>query len=376
VAALAALAIGAGSLVAGRLASATPGQSASAGHPAAALAAPGGQGRSVFASTASRVSTAARAASAPAARPAARHGARPRLALRAPGRARVAARIKVSVTDTSGAGGVAYHLCVDPPAAASSCRRTALMPGQRTATTRIGVDSPGRWLLVLGTGYGERLERTVDVQHPGGHIRLLATGDSEIQEVDTDLATGLAADRVRVTSDARVGTGISKVALFDWVHYAAHQVAAVHPDVTVMFIGANDGFALKDASGKWVQCCGAAWVALFARRTELMMSSYLRGGRGRVYWFTLPIARDAGHAEVFRAVNRAYLMAAAHFSSGVELIRADQIFTPGGRYTQTILYHGHSVDVRAPDGIHLSPAGAQIAAAAVIAAMRHDRLLP
>jgi hypothetical protein len=234
--------------------------------------------------------------------------------------------------------------------------------------------SPGQWQVSVRSDYVHLLATAVTAAPAAGRLRLLATGDSEIQEVDTDLATGLAAKHVSVTSDARVGTGISKVSLFDWVGHARAQVASLHPDVTVMFIGANDGFALQDAHGTYFPCCSATWIALFARRTETMMRSYLEGGRGRVYWFTLPIARDPGYAETFRAVNRAYILAAAHVGSGVHLVRDDRVFTPGGRFTQTITYRGQSVSVRAPDGIHLSPAGAQIAADMVISALRQDHL--
>jgi hypothetical protein len=297
-----------------------------------------------------------------------------RLRLTAPGHAAVGTTAHLRVSDTWRQGDVRFTLCTDPPAVAPACRGLALRAGQRTVSVPVPVDSPGRWLVSLRTVAGEHVSQSIDAAHPGGALRLLATGDSEIQYIDTDLAAGLASHRVRVTSDARVGTGISKIAQLDWVRHAAVQSATVRPDITVMFIGANDGFALRSPHGAWVNCCSAAWIGLLAQRVGRMMGEYLRNGRGRVYWFTLPIARDATHAMLFRAVNRAYIAAAARYRDGVHLVRADLLFTPGGRFTQSIPYHGHEVSVRAPDGIHLDPAGAQIAAATVIADLRRDRI--
>jgi len=293
-----------------------------------------------------------------------------------PRTARVGRRLAVSVSDRWRVGGVRFALCVAAPVSRRSCRTVALAAGRRGVTERVSLGSPGSWRLSVGTAYGQHLDRAVSVEHPGGRLSMLATGDSEIQEVDSDLAAALGPRGVRVTSDARVGTGISKVAQFDWVRHAEAQVAGLRPDVTVVFIGANDGFSLHDRSGAYVACCGPQWIRLFAARAKRMMAAYRRGGRGRVFWFTLPIARDARYAALFRAVNEAYVEAASAFhGDGVELIRADRIFTPGGRYRQSMDYHGRTVDVRAPDGIHLSPAGAQIAAAAVVSAMRSGRVI-
>jgi len=64
-------------------------------------------------------------------------------------------------------------------------------------------------------------------------LRLLATGDSMIQIIDSYLAQRLERRRkTSVRSDARVGTGISKPAQLDWVKKARRQAGGVKPDVT------------------------------------------------------------------------------------------------------------------------------------------------
>jgi lysophospholipase L1-like esterase len=257
------------------------------------------------------------------------------------------------------------------PAIAPACRTVVLGTGGR-ASTRFAAKRLGVWSVSVLAG-GQRVTRPVEVV--SGRLRMLATGDSEIQELDDMLGSDLAPKGVEVTGDAHISTGISKPFMFDWVKHATAQAGGLHPDITVVFIGANDGFPLPDASGKTSYCCGDAWVEAFAKRTESMMASYLRNGAGRVYWFTLPTPRNAAAQPVFRAINRAYAIAAGSFPSGVELVDLVPVFTPGGIYRQDMTYDGRTVDVREPDGYHLSLGGDAIAASVLIGRLKADGLV-
>lgn len=210
-----------------------------------------------------------------------------------------------------------------------------------------------------------------------GHLRLLATGDSMIQVVDDFLRSGLAGRRATVVrSDAHISTGISKLGMLDWLRKARGQASGFKPDVTVVFLGANDGFPMKTPSGASVGCCDAGWIREYSRRVESMMRSYRRHGRALVYWLTLPAPRGGEFARVFRAVNPAIRRAAARVGDGVRVIELGPVFTPGGRFRQTITYHGRTIDARQPDGVHLSTAGARVAASLVIDRLRADGALP
>lgn len=210
-----------------------------------------------------------------------------------------------------------------------------------------------------------------------GRLRLLATGDSMIQIVDSYLKSRLRSRRGAVVrSDAHISTGISKLAMLDWIRKARGQASAIKPDVTVMFLGANDGFPMKTPSGASVDCCDDGWVAEYGRRVESMMRSYLRGGRSLVYWLTLPTPRRGDFARIYRAVNAAIRRAAARVGDGVRVIDLVPVFTPGGSFRRTVRFRGRTVDARQSDGVHLSTAGASIAATLVIDRLRADRALP
>ena len=230
-------------------------------------------------------------------------------------------------------------------------------------------------------GSGARELRTRAPRRPAfvgtGHLRVLATGDSMIQIVDSFLKARLERRRAtRVRSDARISTGLSKPFMLDWVKKAREQARSVHPDVTVIFIGANDGFPMKTRTGASVACCGAAWTAEYARRVESMMRSYLRGGRSYVYWMTLPTPRSRNFARIYRAVNRAIKRARARVGRGARVIDLVKVFTPGGRFRQVIHFRGKTIDARQGDGVHLSTAGASVAATLLIDRLRADHALP
>jgi lysophospholipase L1-like esterase len=264
-------------------------------------------------------------------------------------------------------GDFAVRFCVRPPGARRRCRSVQMPSGRHKRTLHFRALRPGGYALTAAMPY-QRLRRTVRAAPPGGRLRVLATGDSMIQLVDSFIRAGSGAAAVR--SDARVSTGISKPSLLDWRAHAREQAAQIEPDVTIVFLGANDGFPMAGAD-----CCGMPWIAEYARRAREMMRSYARAGRGRVYWLLLPAPRAGFFRETFPAVNAALRQAAAGREDDVRLIELDEVFTPGGRYRRSMKIGGKRVRVRQSDGVHLNTTGAALAARLVIAALRRDRML-
>ncbi len=109
-----------------------------------------------------------------------------------------------------------------------------------------------------------------------------------------------------------------------------------------MFIGANEGFPMEAAGGREVECCSADWAALYANRARRMADTYRQGGNARVYWITIPTARDADRAKIGRVVNAAVRVAAQPWASQVRVIDTVPMFAPRG-YEDAI-----SIDGRAP----------------------------
>jgi hypothetical protein len=203
--------------------------------------------------------------------------------------------------------------------------------------------------------------------------RVLATGDSMIQIVDGFLAQKLKPQHFRVRSDAHIGTGISKPFQLDWVAHARRLARSYRPSATVVFLGANEGFPLR-WEGKRRNCCSRAWRQAYARRAQEMMHSLSQDGAAPVYWLTLPAARPHDWNHIYKSVNLALRTAARREGEGVRLLDMGAVFTPRGRFQQTIVRGGRRVSVRQSDGIHLNVAGARIAARVVVRRMHRDHL--
>lgn len=202
--------------------------------------------------------------------------------------------------------------------------------------------------------------------------KLLVTGDSLSQPLDADLARRLAGDGVRVERDPHIGTGVSKSDFVDWGKLSARQTRRLRPDAVVVFIGANEGFPIPVAGGRKVECCGAAWAAAYAYRVRRMMNTYRRGGAARVYYLRLPLPREKSRQEIARAVNAAIDVAVVPYGAHVRVLDMTRVFTPAGRYRDTMTVGGERRIVRRPDGIHLNETGAQLAAGIVLSAIRRD----
>ena len=285
---------------------------------------------------------------------------------RVPSRLRTGAELTLRIEDTWDAG-VRARVCVDPPAGRTRCRLVDVPDDGEEARITRRLQATGVWRIGISAMNGAvKVRRSVRVVPPA-HLRLLATGDSMIQTVDHALDRRL--PRATVRSDARISTGISKPQMLDWVAHARRQAASFRPEATVVFLGANDGFPIGAAG-----CCGDAWIDAYARRVREMMEAYRRGGAGRVYWMTLPTPGKPTFARVFRAVNAAVRRAARRAGSGVRVIDVSAAVAPNG-YARSIRRGGRTVVVRQDDQVHLSLAGADIAAALVVDALRRDGLV-
>jgi lysophospholipase L1-like esterase len=273
-------------------------------------------------------------------------------------------RIRARVADRWQVGATRPRVCIRAPGAKAACRALAIAEGRSAARRDYRARAGGLWTVSAG-----RAQRSVYIRRPG-KLRLLATGDSMIQVVDTYLKGRLGKRGFGVRSDARISTGLSKPFLLDWPRLAAKQARGIRPDVTVVFIGANDGFPFGD-----VGCCGDAWVEAYAKRAGTMMRAYARHNRGLVYWLTLPAPRPAQWRSVYPAVNRAVKRAAARSGGAARVLDIARTFTPGNRFRDSMVWHGRRTSVRQPDGVHLSPAGASIAEALVERRLRKDGVL-
>ena len=289
-----------------------------------------------------------------------------RFELSLPGRSAPGRRVAVGVRDRWGLGGETGRLCLRGPAGPQRCRDLVVPRRRPTVRTSIRPSRPGRW-EVRFSGPGWRLRRVLLVGDRGRRERpvapptILVTGDSMVQSIDAVLGDRLA-NGARVVTHSLPAHGVSNPG-FDWPAYSRRDARRTRPAVTVVFVGAAEGFDMETPGGARFSCCVDGWVAEYTRRVRGMMRAY--GRSGPVVWLALPAPRDPDLRRVHDAVNRA-LREAALESHGVRFLRLDSVLTPGFAYRDAMRYRGRRVRVRAEDGVHLTVAGATIAADLVL----------
>lgn len=280
------------------------------------------------------------------------------------GKPRVGQPVSVVVGDRFGVGAIDGRVCLQS-AGDRTCTVAHIPPGQATARVRVRPGAVGPARVTLAGPAGQRLSRTVDVRRRPGPLTLLTTGDSDIQILQDFLADDVEGHGVRTVKDDHISTGISNPGPLDWPAHAAGIAGAVHPDVSVVFLGGNEGFGMPTPSGTTAPCCGDAWVQEFARRAREMMRSLSRGGAGHVYWLLVPPPhvppRTGAFAGVIDAVNRGYVLAAKSFPDTVTLIDLRRTFPAGS--------------ARQPDGYHLTTGDDRALARMLAARLRRDGVL-
>lgn len=189
--------------------------------------------------------------------------------------------------------------------------------------------------------------------------KLLVTGDSLSQPLDEVMARELASKGVKVKRDPHLGTGISKTSIVDWGKLSVTQKETEKPDAVIMFMGANEGFPMKNAAKKDVNCCGVEWASIYANRVRKMMNVYRAGGT-RIIWVKLPAQRAKARQDIARVVNAAIEVAAQPYRSEVSVYDTIPTFTPGDKYRDSMDIGGKETIVRREDGIHLNDAGADL----------------
>ena len=203
---------------------------------------------------------------------------------------------------------------------------------------------------------------------------MYAAGDSEMQLLDDFLRADLAPRGVGVREDARISTGLTKPFFFDWQAQARATAASFAPDVSVVYMGANDGFSSPGAHGP-ILCCAWPWSSGYASLVAQMMRTLLRGSAGRVYWTTIPAPVPGQFQGLISAVNAGIRQAAHAFPGRVSLIDLNAIFTPGNRYRDFMTWHGHGFVIHESDGVHISVSADRVAAQIIEAKLRSERIL-
>lgn len=207
-------------------------------------------------------------------------------------------------------------------------------------------------------------------------LRISVIGDSMAQAPGQSLVR-MAAD-LRVASaelDFRFSSGLTRPDYFDWPGHLGRLLArARSPEALVVFFGANDAQGMETTDG--VLSFGtSAWDRAYAGRVAAVMAQLTAAG-ARVYWVGQPIARSADYSLRMARLDGIYRAEAARHP-GVRYVDSWSLFTDAdGDYSAYLPTSSGTTRMRLDDGIHLSRAGGDRLARAVLETVRQDWGLP
>ncbi len=197
-------------------------------------------------------------------------------------------------------------------------------------------------------------------------LRVLVVGDSIGLDMGGPLQADLAGTGVvNAALDARESTGLTRPDYFNWPAELTSDLKLAQPQVVVVMIGANDA---QDFLGPPdVPYSSPQWNAEYAQRVAQFMQIAQSGG-AMVVWVGMPPMRDAGLSAQMDDLNAVAEHQASVARPPVTFVGSQKVLgTPQGGYTAFVTNAaGQIVNVRAPDGTHLTAGGGQVVAQQVI----------
>ena len=188
-------------------------------------------------------------------------------------------------------------------------------------------------------------------------LRVLIVGDS----IGIDLGDALQPDLaqtgvVSAALDGRVSTGLTRPDYFNWPAELTADLKSQNPQVVVIMIGANDA---QDFLGPPdVPYTSPQWNTLYAQRVAQFMQIAQSGG-ATVVWVGMPPMQNPGLNAQMSDVNAVVQQQAVKTHPPVTYLSTDRsLGTAQGGYTAFVTNGaGQVVNVRTPDGTHLTPGG-------------------
>jgi len=205
------------------------------------------------------------------------------------------------------------------------------------------------------------------VPSPAQPLRVWVGGDS-MSQVFGQSVVAKAVERADLTAtlDYRISTGLSRPDFFDWPSHLQDTVLPAEPEVVAIMFGANDAQSMT-IGGRTEQVRSVAWQAEYRQRVAATMDQL--GGDGRlVVWVGQPVMRDDDFTERQVVLDGIYREEASR-RPWIRFVDTRTILSTDGKSYSAYLPgdDGTPVLMRQGDGIHLTRAGGDRLADAVLA---------
>lgn len=249
----------------------------------------------------------------------------------------------------------------EPTAAPRTDRESRQAPRTTPAAPR---DETGDVAPAPGTGDRAVTLRTPTEDEP---LRLLVAGDFTAQVLGDSLARASdATGVVDATVHYESASGLTRPDYFDWPAALEEDVEDHDPEVLVLVVGVNDAQGIVTADGAPAQLDDPRWGEEYHRRVGELMDQ-LRADDRMLVWVGQPPMRDGDFAARMSTINQVYAEQAGVRPWVTYVDPAALVGGPDGAYTDVATGpDGAAVELRQPDGIHLTAAGGDLIAGHVL----------
>ena len=206
--------------------------------------------------------------------------------------------------------------------------------------------------------------------HP---LRIWPAGDSFLIEPAYALERLASRVPIRVLPvEGRVATGLERPDVYDWFARIREVAPSLRGGVALLAFGGNDDNAYMSALPAGVRITAfwsRAWRREYGRRVGGVLDMLVSHGV-YVVWIGLPRTRDRHQSDRYAQLNATVRREVRHRSGSVTYIDTFWRLSDHGHYAEYLrTASGKLVDMRQPDGVHLTPAAADIVARAVLTAL-------
>jgi len=208
---------------------------------------------------------------------------------------------------------------------------------------------------------------------PATPLRVLVIGDSVGLDLGQPLVNALASyGNVASYLDGQIDTGLSRPDYFNWPAELKVDLANQQPQLVVVMMGANDPQGLVTPGGS-LQFGQPGWDAEYSARVAAFIASANAAG-AHVLWVGMPPMQDPGLDAQLKHLDGLVQARVAQVGAGAKYLSS--VPSLGDKTGAFVAYlpdrSGAEVNIRTPDGIHLTPGGGARLGAAVIQSIQGD----
>ena len=201
-------------------------------------------------------------------------------------------------------------------------------------------------------------------------LRVLVIGDSIGIDLGQPLVADLSATGVATaTLDGRIDTGLARPDYFNWPVELGVDLANDRPQLVVVMMGANDPQSLVGPDGS-IDYGSPGWSTAYGRRVRTFIDEAKAAG-AHVLWVGMPPMAQSNLNAGMQVLDSVVQAQVSADPGSTYLASTDVLGDGHGNYTAYLPdSSGAEVNIRTPDGIHLSPSGGERLSQAVLASLR------